>query len=66
MCGLHSWVDNGAADALSRNDLPSYQRLVLGVREDPVQILEQLLRALVHEQPDWTTMYWTTLFTASS
>ena len=53
-------VDNGAADALSRDNLPSFQRLV---RREPAMIPEPLL---VWEQPDWTAVSWTTLFTGSS
>lgn len=59
-------VDNGAADALSRDNLPSFQRLVPEARREPAMIPEPLLRALVWEQPDWTAVSWTTLFTGSS
>ena len=59
-------VDNRAADALSRNNLPSFQNLVPGARSEPVLIPEPLLRALVQGQPDWTMVDWTALFTGSS
>jgi len=55
-------VDNGAADALSQNNLSSFQGLAPGVKE-PVQIPGPLLKALVQGQSDWTTMSWTALFT---
>ena len=57
---------NGAADVLSHDNLPSFQRLVPEARREPVMISEPLLRALVWEQPDWTGVSWTTLFTGSS
>ena len=66
VCQHIAGVKNGAADALSRNDLPSFQRLVPGARREPTAIPEPLLRALVWEQPDWTAVSWTTLLTTSS
>ena len=66
VCQHIAGVENGAADALSRNDLPSFQRLVPGARQRPTAIPEPLMRALVWEQPDWTTVSWTTLLTTSS
>ena len=62
----HPGLDNGAADALSRNNLPSFQSLVLGARKELTRISEPLLKALVQGQPDWTMVNWTTLFTGSS
>ena len=47
-------VDNGPADAFSRNHLPSFQSLVPGARNEPARISEPLLKALVQGQPDWT------------
>ena len=63
VCQHIAGVENGAADALSHNDLPSFQRLVPGAKQ---AIPESLMRALVWEQPDWTTVSWTTLLTTSS
>ena len=59
-------VDNGAADALSHNNLPSFQSLVLRARKELARISEPLLKALIQGQPDWTMVNWTTLFTGSS
>ncbi len=50
-------VDNGAADALSRNDLPSFQSRGFGTRSsqrEPSILPAQLLRYLVSSTPDWT------------
>ena len=65
--GMHAYpgLDNAAADALSRNNLPSFQSLVPGARKEPARITESLLKALVQGQPDWTMISWTTLFTGS-
>ena len=65
--GMHiPGVVNGAVDALSCNNLPSFQSLVLGARKEPARISEPLLNALVKGQPDWTMVSRTTLFTGSS
>ncbi len=47
-------VQNGAADALSRNALPSFQRLVPEVNELPTVLPDRLLESLVHGTPGWT------------
>ena len=59
-------VENGAADALSRNNLPSFQRLRPEAGRVPTVLPDALLQALVVEQPDWTTVSWTNLLTTSS
>ena len=59
-------VENGAADALSRNDLPSFQRLRPEAGQEPTVLPDALLQALVVEQPDWTTVSWMNLLTTSS
>ena len=59
-------VENGAADALSRNDLPSFQRLRPEACRAPTELPDKLLQALVVEQPDWTVTSWTSLLTTSS
>ena len=48
-------VQNGAADALSRNALPSFQRMVPGASEVPTDLPDVLLECLVQGTPDWTT-----------
>lgn len=59
-------VENGAADALSRNNLPSFQRLRPEAGRVPTVLPDALLQVLVVEQPDWTTVSWTNLLTTSS
>ena len=41
-------VENGAADALSRDDLPSFQHLVLYAAREPSRLPEQLIQCMVH------------------
>ncbi len=55
-------VDNGAADALSRNDLPSFQRLVPDAAREPCNFPAQLLQCVVSSTPDWTQIDWIKLF----
>ena len=57
-------ADNGAADALSRNDKNSFLIQVAGARRDPTPIPPDLLEALLHPQ-DWTSQSWTRLLLAS-
>ena len=53
-------ADNGAADALSRNDLMQ----VAGARRDPTLIPPDLLEALLLHPQDWTSQSWTRLLLA--
>ncbi len=53
---------NGAADALSRNAFPSFQRLVPGTSMMPTVIPDNLLQCLVLGTPDWTKVDWIALF----
>ncbi len=55
-------VLNGAADALSRNALPSFQRLVPGANESPTVLPDRLLECLVLGTPDWTRVDWIGMF----
>ena len=55
-------VDNSAADALSRDSLSSFQRLVPDAVADPTPIHEGLLQCLVCDTPDWTKVDWVALF----
>lgn len=54
-------VDNGAADALSRDDHMSFLSQVPSAQRAPTQIPEVLLQALVTQQQDWTSASWTGL-----
>ena len=55
-------VENGAADALSRNNAAAFLSQVPAARREPTVIPAELLRLLVHEQPDWTSQSWTSSF----
>ena len=52
---------NGAADALSRNNYLSFLSQVPSARRAPSLIPPGLLQALVLKQPDWTSRSWTML-----
>ena len=51
-CQHIPWVENGAADALSRNDFPSFRRMRPEVCWAPTELPEKLLQALVVDQLD--------------
>lgn len=51
-------VDNGAADALSRDRLSSFRVQVPQASEIPSPIHPGLIQALVVNQPDWTSRSW--------
>ena len=51
-------VDNGAADALSRNRLPSFRLQVPHASEAQSPVPPRLFQALVVNQPDWTSRSW--------
>ena len=53
---------NSAADALSRNALPSFQRLVPGASRTPTIHPDILLGSLVQGTLDWTSVDWITMF----
>lgn len=52
---------NTAADALSRDNQSSFFSQVPSAKREPTVIPECLLQALVHGQPDWTSLSWTQL-----
>ena len=52
---------NQAADALSRNDHLSFLSQVPTASPQPTRIRQELLQALVFQQPDWTSQAWTSL-----
>ena len=49
---------NEAADNLSRDSLSSFMQLVPGADRNPTSIGEELMAALVTQQPDWTSESW--------
>ena len=55
-------VDNVAADALSRNDLPRFMQVVPDAAHDPSPISQRLVDLLVGEQLDWTSLHWAQQF----
>ena len=55
-------AQNGAADALSRDDLPSFQRLVPRADVEGTTLPDNLLQCLVFGTPDWTKVNWIALF----
>lgn len=62
VCQHIAGVDNSAADALSRDSLSLFQRLVPEAARDPTPIHEGLLQCLVQGTPDWTKVDWITMF----
>ena len=54
-------VENGAADALSRGNLPSFHAQEPAAQQTTSPIPQELLEALVHQRPDWTSQNWTAL-----
>ena len=62
VCRYIPGADNSTADALSRDCLSSFQRLVPDAMQEPTPIPEDLLRCLVHDTPDWTKVDWVALF----
>ncbi len=59
-------VENRSADALSRNDCTSFLLQNQGAQPGPVTIPQELIRALILERPDWTSLSWTELLKACS
>ena len=54
-------VESGAADALSRDNRPSFLTQVPTAHREPTVIPQELVQALVINQPDWTCQSWTEL-----
>ena len=57
MCRHIPDVDNSAADALSRDSLSSFQRLVPDAVADSTPIHEGLLQCLVCGKVDWVALF---------
>ena len=53
--------NNGAADALSRNNYPQFCMQVPQASQYPTTIPATVLQTLVRSQPDWTETSWTEL-----
>ena len=53
--------ENGAAEALSRNNCLSYLSQVPSAKGTPTRIVPGLLQVLVPKQPDWTSQSWIVL-----
>jgi len=58
-------VENGAADALSRNNLSSFLSQVPFAQKEATQIPQELHQSLILSQPDWISINWTQLFTST-
>lgn len=54
--------DYVAADSLSRGNLSLFHQQVPTAMPHPTPIPEELLQALIHQQPDWTSGSWRVLF----
>ena len=54
--------DNVAADGLSRGNLSLFYQQVPTAMPHPTPVPEELLQALIHQQPDWTSGSWRVLF----
>ena len=52
-------AENGAADALSRNNQASFHLQVPSANKEPSAIPRELEEMLVTSQPDWTSQSWT-------
>ncbi len=66
VCRRIPGAQSGAADALSRDDLPSFQSLVPQADSAPTVLPDDLLQCLVLGTPDWTKVDWIALFGRSS
>ena len=57
--------ENGAADALSRDNIAAFHSQVPCARQHPTPIPPMVVQALVTQQPDWTAVSWTNLLTTT-
>jgi len=57
-------VENGAADAFSRDNQSSFLTQVPTAHQEPTAIPQVLLQALVINWPDWTSSSWTRLLSS--
>ena len=56
--GTHAGAANSAADALSRNNLPSFLLQIPQAQPTPNLIPQELAQLLLHQQPDWLSNTW--------
>ena len=54
--------ENGAADALSRDNLPLFHAQVPNAAKSPSRVPQELIELLIHRRPDWTSADWRTLY----
>jgi len=59
-------TQNGAADALSKDNLHLFQRLMPGASAVPAELSDNLLQCLVLGTPDWTKVDCISLFGCTS
>ena len=52
---------NGPADALSRNNTPSFMSQVPHACRQPSEVPQELVELLLTRRPDWTSQSWTVL-----
>ena len=55
-------VNNTAADALSRDNLPVFFQCQPQANPSPSPLPATLLQLLVHQRPDWLSLAWRTMF----
>ena len=55
-------LENGGADAISRNNIPLLLLLHPQASPVPTHLPQELVRILVVDQPDWTSPAWRGLF----
>ena len=58
-------VDNSAAVALSRNNLPLFFQCIPQANPDPAPLSQPLKELLLHQHPDWLSPAWRTTFLAT-
>ena len=66
VCSHIPGIHNGAADALSRDALSSFQRLMPGASKVPTELPYSVLNCLVRGAPDWANVDWVSLFALTS
>ena len=57
---------NVAADCLSRDKVTLFFQQVPTACQTATAVPEELCQALIHQQPDWTSLTWRDLFTSIS
>lgn len=56
---------NIAADGLSRNNLPLFLQQVPTAKPQPTPLPAELLKAIIHQRPDWTSKTWKVWFNST-